>query len=219
MKNQSKQVIETLSPFGSMAVSARNERVKNTVTSALVLTGATDFALVTSEPIVNPGLYPNGRHVDISISGDLGSLYPSGIPAIYQNFDQFRLKHVEFFCSTGISVGAAIQPMTILASVDEDDALPTSFDVFRSRKNVAMTTLTQTQPVRTVASFHPRANYAVSVNTSSPSNALPNKNAWFDTSATSQQFLGLKLHAAVQTNTTATLSVFARVTVEFRAQV
>lgn len=199
-------------PYGTMAKAMGAEKVRLTTTTSCVITDATVFETA----IQATQLYPDGTSFDVSISGSLASIYPSGIPAIYQNFDKFRLKEVEIFASCGATDNFCL---TILSSVDIDDALPTGWNVFRTRKNIAMTTLNPTVPSRTLARFKPVPNFAVATGTSSPSNVIPSSNTWIDVSALNQQFLGLKIHVASPATRLFSVDLFAKVTLEYQAQV
>lgn len=209
--------VADVSPFGSMAKAAHAERTRNTVTAASVITNARTFSLLATGQ--GEGLYPGGRHLDLSISASLSDIYPSGIPNIVSNFDQFRIKRAEIYVGATLAALDGFSPVTVMCSVDQDDALPTSWEVFRTRKNIAMTSLTQTQPMRAIADFRPRGNFAVSSVTSNPSNVVPKADCWYDASALGQQFLGLKIHAAAASSLARDIQVFAKVEIEFKAQV
>lgn len=219
MRQQQKQALSEVSCYGRMARGTGSNKPKTTITKSNILSNAVSFT--TTLASAGDSLYANGNFSNVSISGSLGSLYPSGIPSIFANYDKFRLRNVEIFLSNhSADPSFSSSPeLTVYASVDIDDALPTTWDVFRSRKNVSMNSTNMQRPLICLASFRPRANFAVSTGTSTPSNVVPNPDTWFDCSALNQQFVGLKLHVAGPLATVNTFSLFARVEIEFMCQV
>lgn len=202
-----------------MARGTGSNKPKTTIVKSSILSNAVPFttALATAGDCV----FQNGNFSNVSISGSLGSLYPSGLPTIFANYDKFRFRNVEIFMtnhSADPSFSSSPE-LIVYSSVDIDDALPTSWDVFRTRKNVAMNSTNMNRPTICLASFRPRANFPVSTGTSTPSNVVPNPDTWFDCSALQQQFVGLKLHVAGPLNSVNTFSLYAQVEVEFMCQV
>lgn len=208
--------IADVSNYGSMVRATGANKMRTTITKSTVISNA--VSLTTSLASAGDSLYQNGNFLNLSISGALNDLYPSGLPQIYNNFDKFRISKVEFFIQVSENDGVTPE-LTIFSSEDTDDALPTTWDVFRTRKNVALNSTNTSRPLICLAAFQPTANYAVSTVSSTPSNAVPNKNTWFDCSAVSQQYVGLKLHIAGPNASVSNLSIFAKADVEFKSQV
>jgi hypothetical protein len=211
-------------PQGSMARMLGAARVKATITESTVLTPSRVYVMAETNPTGQESMYVTGYFVNFSLASSLQEFYPSGLPEIYRNFDMFRIKMVEIYVSAATDFTAPAVPLNVcvLSSVDHDDALPTDYPVFRTRKNIACTMLTNTMPQSVVARFNPRANYAVSTLTSTPANVVPNPDLWYDVTATQQQFVGLKCHVATPNRYIdgfPFVNVWAKVTLQFKGQI
>jgi hypothetical protein len=83
-----------------------------------------------------------------------------------------------------------------------------------------MVVLRNAYPVATLAKFKPKANYISSTTAQAdPSNAIPDSDQWFDMTALSQQFGGLKIHLNAPGGTTTSVRFYARAEFEFRGKI
>lgn len=135
----------------------------------------------------------------------------------------YRIKHVEVYVTAATdeaNPGLPQEPInfSVMASVDLDDANTPTFESIRTRPNLNLVSLTNSLPTQVVGSFQPRANYINQLNASTPSNAIPSPNTWFDTAANSQQWIGLKVHVATPSSRNHRIQVFAKLTIEFKGQ-
>lgn len=219
-KNGSRNnVVNSKGNYGSMNTDLSAAKVRRYIlTSSVISTGRQFKTIVTNHPDLS--LYPTGTHYDLSLSVGLGALYPNGLPQLYSRYDVFRIKAVEVFVAVDKrNSSSTLNPnLTIFSSVDLDDALPTNWQEFRRRGNIAMNTASSGRCLVRVGSFVPHGNYASSSTTSSPANAVPNTSTWFDTQAKEQQFVGLKMHLCTASDVPCALDVFAKVTIEWKAQ-
>jgi hypothetical protein len=215
-KNKSTPVVQQA--LGSMSASSRAANVRATTLITTVVSTARSFTLSQIQP--GNSIFSTGHFLQLSTSGSLGDLYPSGLPNILANYDMFRFKKVEFFCSVAPMDGETVFPnVVVLASVDLDDAIPISWDTFRTRRNISMITLNSADPLRLIAAWSPVGNYAVSTQTSTPANQVPSHLQWFDCSALEQQFLGLKIHIATTSDIAPVVSFFVKAEIELKGQV
>lgn len=220
MVKGSKKMLEATNN-GSMARVTGANKPKDIITTANVITDGTPFTTVGTD--IGEGLFPGGSHVNMSLAASLNDIYPIGIPKISQNFDQYRVKNVEVFLTTGVtlytsSVGK-VSNLVVLSSIDLDDAIPITWEVFRTRKNISQNTVNEGRSTILLASFRPVANFVVSPGTSNPANMVPSKFQWFDVSASSQLFLGLKVHVACPDLAGTKFYIYAKVVLEFKAQI
>lgn len=216
MKNSNKNLL----PLGSMARSTGIAKVKTINLTTTVISDASTVILQESGP--ERGLYEGGRFSNIAVTGSLDSLYPSGLPNILQNYDTYKIARVEVYATAQVDevTGFASNPynVTVMSSVDHDDAISVGWDVFRTRINISTVSLSNTVPTAMLASFTPRANF-LPVNANSPSNVVPSGQTWFDISASQQQFVGLKVHISTPRVAPTRVQIFAKVTLHLRGQV
>lgn len=207
-------------PLGSMARSTGIAKVKTISLTTTVISDASVVILQEAGP--ERGLYEGGRFSNISITGSLNALYPSGLPNILQNYDMYKFARVEIYATAEVdeTQGSSAYPynITVMSSVDHDDAITVGWDVFRTRINISTVSLTNTIPTALLASFTPRGNFPVSA-INSPQNVVPGRNTWYDVSAGNQEFVGLKVHFATPRVAPTRVQVFAKVTLHLRGQV
>lgn len=204
--------------YGSMAGAKGAEKMKKTIVRSSVISDARSF---TTSQITQPGqsLFASGTFANLSFSGGLSDFYDSS-SGIFLKFDQFRFKSFEVFLCTDKQSGTTlVDPnLVIFSSVDQDDALPTSWEEFRTRKNIALTSTNASQNLVKLGKFKPNANYAVSTVSSGPQNVVPGPDQWMDSAALDQQFLGIKVQVSCQSGVPVRFSIFVKAMLEFKAQ-
>lgn len=204
--------------YGSMAGAKGAEKMKKTITRSSVISNARNF-ITTPTQNISESIFSGGTHSSVSFSGGLADFYEPDF-GIFVNFDQFRFKTFEVFLAVDKQPGVPlVDPnLVIFSSVDQDDALPTSWEQFKARKNIAMTSTNASQNLVRIGKFKPNANFAASTVSSGPQNMIPGPNIWFDSSSKDQQFLGIKVHVASLSNQTVKFAIFVKAEIEFKAQ-
>jgi hypothetical protein len=205
-------------PLGSASVATRAEVPKYRINTRHV------FQL-RAEPVVtgtvtNPdqaSLPVGSQFADAIFAYNLKSFYESssGLLAVY---DQYRIRWIEIYAEQAYEGPGIDLNKTIYASVDHDDInLPNWLEI-QSRENVSMTCIRNNNPKQVVARFKPVANF-VNAAGDSPSNIIPNSNAWFDVAANTQDFNGLKVHFEAPGGSTTSLRFSAKACIEFRGKI
>lgn len=210
-------------PLGSMARSTGAAKVRQIIYKTTVVTEAQSIVL---RPFGGPslrGLYANGRYTDFTVAGSLADIFPSSISNITDQYDMYRISNVEVFATaTSDETSPSIPPepinFSVLSSVDLDDGNTINFDLIRTRINLNLVTLTNSLPTQMLASFKPRGNYINNPSGSTPFNAIPSGNSWYDVSAKDQQFVGLKVHVSTPSSRDSRIQVFVKVSIELKGQ-
>jgi len=148
----------------------------------------------------------------------------TGTDTPLDQFDQFRFAKITVF---GLNQSEqSLCELTVFTSVDLDDRAPVSWQEIRRRQNVSISMIRPNNPGQVVAEWKPRANFPSSGGASAADNLVPNGNVWFDTTAVSQEFVGVKVHVVGNTTFSAptgsrpnVVSFLAVAEIEFRGKI
>lgn len=130
----------------------------------------------------------------------------SGIKTV---FDQYKFDLIEVFGYLD-NYTQSSNPVLVTASVDYDDTVDPTWDTMSQRNNTKTVYITNLEPMKLLARFKPRGNYITSLG-DSPTNIIPNPNAYWDMAQPRQGFNGIKICAASQSSTSLRILVKAKI--------
>lgn len=133
---------------------------------------------------------------------------------ILKVYDQYKFDHIDVYL---INPSPSTNPMLVHTSVDYDDVNTPTWYTLSDRSNIGVATLRIQQPMTKLTSFVPRGNFISTVG-DSPTNVVPRPGQWWDTTAATQSFNGIKVVVSTE-QTSATCRLLACATISFRGKI
>jgi len=180
-----------MNPLGAQSALKGASRPDRSVILRKVWGAKGDLFVLTASTTTNQTLGPIGTpFANAALYYRLSSFYDSSDPVI-NAYDKFRFKSITVY---GFNASTnALCELKAFTSVDLDDRNVDNWQQIRQRQNVAISMIRPNNPGQIVGKWKPVANFGASPG-SSADNMVPAATTWFDTTADTQEFVGLKCH-------------------------